>query len=318
MEIIYGYKSYQAERRSALTIGNFDGFHRGHKRILETLVDTSRISETRSVLLSFLPHPLQLLMPDNAPRAITPLEDKIRLLGTTRLEVLAILDFDRTLSRMTADEFVREIIVGVFQAQQVFVGRDFTFGHRRTGNVSLLQKLGRELNFQVCICPQVVVRGGRVSSTRIRNLIRAGQISTANRLLGRFFSMSGKVASGRGLGRKSLFPTLNLHPGDELTPQPGVYITHAMVNHQPHASVTNVGWRPTVAGKDLTVETHLIDTNLEATPDHLNLAFLHRLRDEKQFGSLQELRAQIARDCQRSRRFFRLFSRFGQTLETLV
>jgi len=314
MEITYGYRSYRADRRSSLTIGNFDGFHLGHQRILESLVKASRISGTRSVLLSFQPHPLQLLAPDNAPRAITPPEEKIRLLGASRLEVLAILDFDRALSRMTGEEFVREIMVGVFRAREVFVGSDFAFGNRRTGNVALLQELGRELDFQVRICPQVVVRGSRVSSTRIRELIRAGRISSANRLLGRFFSLKGKVVPGRGLGRESLFPTLNLRPGDELIPRPGVYVTQATFSHQTHPAVTNVGWRPTVAGKGLTVETHLIDTSLESPPADLGLAFLHRLRDEERFGSLQQLRDQIARDCQRTRRFFRLFKRLGRPL----
>ena len=309
MEITYGYRSYRANRRSSLTIGNFDGFHLGHQRILDTLVDASRTSGTRSVLISFQPHPLQLLMPENAPRAITPPEEKIRLLGNSRLGVLAILDFDRALSRMTGEEFVREIIVGVFRAREVFVGTDFEFGHRRTGNVALLRKLSRELDFQVCICPQVVVRGSRVSSTRIRELIHAGRISSANRLLGRFFSLSGMVVPGHGLGRESLFPTLNLRPGDELIPRPGVYVTRATIGRQTHPSVTNVGWRPTVAGKDLTVETHLIDTSLESPPAHLGLAFLHRLRNEEKFESLQQLRDQIARDCQRTRRFFRLFRR---------
>ena len=312
MEITYGYRSYRADRGSSLTIGNFDGFHLGHQRILDTLVDASRASGSRSVLLSFQPHPLQLLMPDNAPRAITPLEEKVRLLGASRLEVLAILDFDRALSQMTGEEFAREIMVGVFRAREVFVGSDFAFGYRRTGNVALLQELGRELGFRVRICPQVVVRGSRVSSTRIRELIQAGRISSANRLLGRFFSLKGKIVPGRGLGRESLFPTLNLRPGDELIPRPGVYVTQATVDRRTCPSVTNVGWRPTVAGKNLTVETHLIDTSLESSPDTLGLAFLHRLRDEEKFASLQQLRDQIARDCRRTRRFFRLFRRLGR------
>ena len=218
MEITHGYKSYRSDRRSSLTIGNFDGYHLGHQRILDALVDASRTSGTRSVLMSFLPHPLQLLMPEKAPRAITPLEEKIRLLGASRLEVLAILDFDRALSQMTGEAFVREIIVGVFRAQQVFVGSDFAFGHRRTGSVALLRKLSLELDFQVRICPQVVVRGSRVSSTRIRELIHAGRISSANRLLGRYFTLTGTVVPGRGLGRESLFPTLNLRPGARTEP----------------------------------------------------------------------------------------------------
>ena len=295
MEITHGYKSYRSDRRSSLTIGNFDGYHLGHQRILDALVDASRTSGTRSVLISFLPHPLQLLMPEKAPRAITPLEEKIRLLGASRLEVLAILDFDR--GPVPSDGRgvrARDHTSGFTGRSRFSVGSDFAFGHRRTGSVALLRKLSLELDFQVRICPQVVVRGSRVSSTRIRELIHAGRISSANRLLGRYFTLTGTVVAGRGLGRESLFPTLNLRPGAELIPRPGVYVTQTTFDRQTHPSVTNVGWRPTVAGRDLTVETHLIDTQLESPPVRLSLAFLHRLRDEEKFESLQQLKAQIS------------------------
>ncbi len=312
MEIVYDYKSYPADRRSSLTIGNFDGFHLGHRKILSTLVESARKLGTRSVLISFVPHPLQLLMPERAPKAITPLDEKIGLLRESELDLLAILDFNEALSRMSGEDFVKEIVVQAFRAQYVFAGSDFVFGHRRTGNVALLRRLSRELDFRVHTSPQVVVRGSRVSSTRIRDLIHSGRISSANRLLGRYFSLNGTVVPGRGLGKKALFPTLNLYPGDELIPQPGVYVTQATVEEQVHPSVTNIGWRPTVAGKDLTVETHLIDAHLKKTPPKLNLAFLHRLRDEEKFSSLEELRGQITRDCHRTRRFFRLLGRLGR------
>ncbi len=312
MEILYGYKSYRADLGSSLTIGNFDGFHLGHRKILGAMVESARISGTRSVLISFVPHPLQLLMPERVPKAISSLNEKIRLLRESELDVLAILDFNEALSRMSGEGFVKEIVVQAFRTRHVFVGSDFVFGHQRAGNVALLQRLSRELDFRVHISPQVVVRGSRVSSTRIRHLIHSGQISSANRLLGRYFSLTGTVVPGRGLGAKFLFPTLNLSPGDGLIPQPGVYVTQATFDEQVHPSVTNIGWRPTVAGKDLTVETHLIDACLEKPPAKLSLAFLHRLRDEEKFGSLNQLRQQITRDCQRTRRFFRLLTRLGQ------
>ena len=147
MEIIYGYKSYRSDRRSSLTIGNFDGFHLGHRKILSTLVESARLSGTRSVLISFVPHPLQLLMPERAPKSITPLDEKIRLLRESELDVLVILDFNEALSRMSGEDFVEELVVRAFRTQHVFAGSDFVFGHRRTGNVALLQRLSREHDF---------------------------------------------------------------------------------------------------------------------------------------------------------------------------
>lgn len=315
MEIIYDHRSYRSALPSSLTIGNFDGVHLGHRKILNTLVQSARATGTTSILVSFEPHPLQLLMPRKAPILITPLVDKISIINKWDLDILAILDFNKAFSQLTGEQFVEEIILGIFRAKHIFVGNNFIFGHRRSGDVPLLKQLSKTLDFVVHILPQVVVRGSRVSSSRIRNLIQSGQISAANRLLGRYHTLTGTIVPGRGLGQKLLLPTLNILPTTELIPHPGVYVSESIIQSQHYPSVTNVGWAPTVSGKDLIVETHVLDCNLKKSPTKLSVNFLHRLRNEKKFQSIDDLRKQILIDCQRARRFFSLFKNVGRSRE---
>jgi len=307
MEIIYDHRSYLAALPSSLTIGNFDGVHLGHQRILTRLVQSARASGTTSVVLSFEPHPLQLLIPKKAPIRITPIVDKISIINKWNLDILGVLEFNKAFSELSGEQFVKQIILGIFRAKHLFVGNNFIFGHRRSGNVLLLQELSKKFNFVVHIVPQVVVRGFRVSSSRIRDLIQCGKISTANRLLGRYHTISGPIVPGRGLGKKLLLPTLNILPTTELVPSPGVYVSESIIRAKHYLSVTNVGWAPTVSGKNLIIETHVLDSNLKKPPTNLSIAFLHRLRDEKKFRSIGDLKKQVLTDCQRARRFFSLF-----------
>jgi riboflavin kinase/FMN adenylyltransferase len=315
MEIVRDTKNYQPPGRTSLTIGNFDGVHLGHGKILNELVKTARQSGTISVVLTFSPHPLKILCPERAPRLITTPEAKIDLLKMFHIDTLLIVKFDQELSQLSGEAFIRNILVNKLQVKHMLVGENFVFGHRRSGDVSLLQSLSGELDYAVHIVPQVVVRGSRVSSTWIRELIQLGRIDMANRLLGRYYTLSGEVVPGKGLGRRFLFPTLNLKLHNEIIPRQGVYITLSKIDGQRWSSVTNVGWRPTVGGKDLTVESHILETQLPKTPNHMELAFLHRLRDERKFDSLEALRNQIEIDCHRSSRFFRLLTRLRKTVQ---
>lgn len=309
MEIVRDTKNYQSTGRTSLTIGNFDGLHLGHRKILSELVNTAREAGTRSVVLTFSPHPLKVLRPERAPRLITTPREKLDLIGLSDVDTLIILRFDQELSQLSGESFVRKILVEKLRVKHMFVGENFVFGHRRSGDVTLLRRLSQELDYTVHIIPEVVVRGSRVSSTWIRELIQSGRISLANRLLGRYYSVSGEIVPGRGLGQKFLFPTLNLKLHNEIIPHPGVYITLTTIQGRQLPSVSNVGWRPTVGGKDLTVESHILETNLVDTPSHMELAFLHRLRDEHKFDSIETLKQQIEKDCQRAGRFFRLMER---------
>jgi riboflavin kinase / FMN adenylyltransferase len=313
MEIVHDTKKYRSTSRTSITIGNFDGIHLGHKKILSELVDTARKSGTRSVVVTFSPHPLKVLRPEKAPCLITTPKEKLDLIGCSEVDTLIILKFDKELSQLSGESFVRKILVEKLRVKHMFVGENFVFGHRRSGDVTLLRSLSRELDYTVHTVPEVVVRGSRVSSTWIRELIQSGRIDLANRLLGRYYSVSGEIVPGRGLGQKFLFPTLNLKLHNEIIPQPGVYVTLTTVHGKQQPSVTNVGWRPTVGGKDLTVESHILGTKLVETPRHMELAFLHRLRDEHKFDSLAALKEQIEKDCRRASRFFRLMERLRKT-----
>jgi riboflavin kinase / FMN adenylyltransferase len=310
MEIIRDYKTYHSDIRTSLTIGNFDGIHLGHKKILDNVVKTARLTGTRSMIITFSPHPLEVLLPEKSPKLITPLEEKIELLSQGGIDVLLILRFDRELSQLSGESFVRQILAATLRVRHVFVGSYFVFGHRRSGDVALLERLSEELDYTVHVVSQVVVRGARVSSTWIRELIQSGKVNLANRLLGRYYTIGGRIVSGQGLGRKFLLPTLNMQTGNEIIPKTGVYVTLSTLYGKRYPSITNIGSRPTVSGKGITIETHVLETELLETPGSMELAFLRRLRDEQKFDSLQALRTQIGRDCQRAIRFFRLMKKF--------
>jgi riboflavin kinase/FMN adenylyltransferase len=307
MTILHDPRHFPSSQRSSVTIGNFDGLHLGHRRILVDLVQTAATSRTASVVMTFLPHPLQVLHPGRAPKLIIPTEDKIARIASLGVDYLLLVKFDEELSRLSGEGFIREILVDSLRIQHVFVGHNFVFGHKRSGNVALLEALGRELDYTVHVIPPVAVRGSRVSSTGIRDLIRSGRISQANRLLGRYYTLQGRVVAGKGLGRTVLFPTLNLEAQNEILPGNGVYATLAIFEGKSHTAVTNVGTRPTVSGTGVSVETHLLQHTPEAPPSTLELQFLHRLRNEQRFPSVEELRRQIAKDITRAKRFFRLF-----------
>ncbi|MCI0621628.1 MAG: bifunctional riboflavin kinase/FAD synthetase [Acidobacteria bacterium] len=310
MKILHNHRQFPSSLRSSVTIGNFDGLHLGHRRILEDLVKTATASGTCSVVMTFSPHPLQILNPGKAPKLIVPTEEKIAHIESLGVDYLLVVKFDEALSRLSGEAFIREILAGSLRVRYVFVGHNFVFGYQRSGNVALLEAMGREYGYTVCVIPPVEVRGSRVSSTWIRELIRSGRISRANRLLGRYYSLHGRVVSGQGLGKTVLFPTLNLAADNEILPGNGVYATVAVFDGQSYPAVTNVGTRPTVAGTSLSVETHLLDHQVQAAPATLELQFLHRLRDEQKFPSVDELKKQIARDVERARRFFRLLAKF--------
>ena len=310
MEILHAPPKYPPSIRSTVTIGNFDGIHLGHREILINLLKTARQYGSQSVVMTFQPHPMQVLFPPKAPRLITSAEHKRQLIEQFGIDVLLIMTFDHELSLKSGEAFIREILVEALRVKHLFLGENFVFGHHRTGNVALLQNLSRECDYIVHVIPPVEVRGTRVSSTWIRQLIQDGKVSAANRLLGRYYSVHGEVVQGQGLGRKFLFPTLNLDPSSEILPKNGVYVTRTFFGGREYSSVTNIGTRPTVAGIAVVVESHLLDVALDKAPASMEIQFLHRLRDEQKFPSLEALKAQITCDCKRSSRFFSLLEKF--------
>ena len=302
----------KSHRASVVTIGNFDGVHLAHQRLLRKVVETARGSGATPVALTFEPHPIKLLAPEHAPKLLTPLDRKTRLIESLGIEVLVVLPFTKELAHLSALEFVRQILVGSLHVSSVHVGPTFRFGYRQSGDVEILAEFARQEGFRLHVVPTLEVRGERVSSTRIRELLSVGRVELAARLLGRPFSVYGLIVAGLGVGRRHTVPTLNLAPVEEQLPKIGVYVTRTRLGDALHDSVTNVGHKPTFGDHRLTVETFLLNHTGEVSSPDMEIEFLYRLRDEMKFQNPAILKEQIQEDARRSLKFFRLLRSIEQ------
>jgi riboflavin kinase/FMN adenylyltransferase len=300
---------------SALTIGNFDGVHAGHRRILSRVVSVAAARGLKASVMTFHPHPTKVVAPERAPKLLTSPEQRARLMRAEGIEQVLIVPFDVQFSRIAPQEFVREILAGKLDARVVLVGDNFRFGYRHAGDTRTLKELGASLGIETEIVPAVKVRGALVSSSAVRRLIEAGQVSRAARLLEKPYFLEGRVVPGQGVGAKQTVPTLNLEPLEELLPRTGVYITRTQdLDHDRQwPSVTNVGYRPTFHGDRLTVETFLLAWLEDEPPARIRVEFLRRLRDERKFSGAAELKEQILRDVAHSQAFFRRCRKWVET-----
>jgi len=293
---------------SIAVIGNFDGVHRGHQQILGAAAAEARSRGMRSIAITFQPHPAQFLYPKEAPRLLTFLPERLRLLATTGVDAILVLQFDEALSRVTAEDFVRYLLVGVLRVRGIHEGSNFRFGHGAKAGVNELRSFGEEYGFNVHVHSPVRVHGLEVSSSAVRSLIAAGDVRRARWMLGRIFGVYSHPAKGRGVGTKLLVPTVNLAPYEGLLPGFGVYVTRITLGDRCFESVTNVGNRPTFEGIGFGVETHILNFEpvdlRDETP--LNLEFLLRLRGEMQWPSTEALKAQIFKDVARAKRYFQV------------
>jgi riboflavin kinase/FMN adenylyltransferase len=294
------------KRGSVLAIGNYDGIHLGHQRVLAFAMTRAKDSGAVSTALTFEPPPLKVLRPDSAPLRISTNQQRLEWFGALGIEAAVVLPFTPELAALSPEDFVDEILVRQLQVRAIVVGDNFRFGHRQAGDVKFLRDLGMRYGFEVVVHTPVALDGQIVSSTLIRKQIAEGDVTHAARLLGRPFVLTGEVIRGTGTGRKFLFPTLNLKPDQELLPARGVYITRTVLEGETssHRSVTNIGMRPTFNGSGLTIETHLLDYSGNFAPRHIEIRFWKRLRNEKKFASPDDLRLQIARDISTANRFF--------------
>ncbi len=292
-----------AAGRTVISIGNFDGLHLGHQKILRTVLERARSAGQIAAAVTFDPHPMKLLRPDNAPRMIQTLSQRLAGFEKIGLDAALVLRFDRELSRLSPEDFLQQILIERLQVAAVLVGANFCFGHRGAGNVRLLTEYGKEHGFEVETIPPVMIEGIVVSSTAVRNAIAEGRVGAAVPLLGRPFSLTGEIRAGAGRGRTILFPTLNVVPEQELLPKFGVYATESVVKGKLRQSVTNVGTRPTFDGHGVTVESHLFDFDEQISGETMEVRFHTRLRDEQKFSGVGELKAQIARDIVAAREY---------------
>ncbi len=292
---------------SVVTIGNFDGVHRGHQAVIADVIARARLLNARAIAVTFDPHPVRILRPEVRLGLLTPLAQKLELLEQTGLDAVLVLPFDRALSQWTAREFAARVLRDALGALEVQEGENFRFGNGAEAGVDDLAALGREFGFTASVHQPALLGAAHISSSAARTAIAAGDVTRARHLLGRPFAIQSTPERGRGYGARYTVPTINLAPYPELLPASGVYITCLQVDREQFAAVTNVGNRPTLANPSFAVESHILDFHPvpldETTP--LVLAFLYRLRGEKKWPSPEALRDQIGRDVARARRYFR-------------
>jgi riboflavin kinase/FMN adenylyltransferase len=296
----------EARKPTAVTIGNFDGIHLGHQRILSAVLERARAGNLLPAVLTFYPHPSRVLRPDAAPALLSTLPQRLAGFEAAGMDAALVLRFDAELAKVSAEDFVRHYLVETMQARAVLVGENFRFGHRQAGDVKLLEDLGKRWNFEVHIVPPVVADGVVVSSSAVREALRDGRVEDAARLLGRPFALEGEIHPGTGQGRKVIVPTLNLTTEQECLPKNGVYATQTVVAGKTYQSATNIGMRPTFNGTRLAIESHLFDFAETLTSGRMAIRFHARLRDEQKFAGPEALKAQVLKDLDQTREYFRL------------
>ncbi|MDY0268686.1 bifunctional riboflavin kinase/FAD synthetase [Trichloromonas sp.] len=288
-------------RETVLTIGNFDGVHLGHREIFRRVVRKARSVGGTATVLTFEPHPLKILAPERAPKLLNTQAEKELLIAASRIDLLVCLPFTEELSRLSAAEFVREILVNRLAVRHLLVGYDYAFGRGRLGNIRFLQEQAREIGFTVEVLEPLAEHNVVYSSSLVRNMISAGDVAGVVRFLGRHYTLEGVVAHGVERGRKLGFPTANLVTEKELLPIPGVYAVKVRRGRVFYDGVLNIGWNPTFGNQEVTVEVHLLDFSGDLYGETLRVYFFERLRNEKRFPSVVELSQAIASDITAAR-----------------
>ncbi|MDT8435152.1 MAG: bifunctional riboflavin kinase/FAD synthetase [Gemmatimonadota bacterium] len=291
---------------TALTVGTFDGVHRGHHAVLEEIGERARRRGLRAVLVTFDRHPLSVVRPDVAPQLLTTPDEKKEILSQSGLDYAAFLPFTKVLARYEPAEFVRDVLVRRFRVRDLVIGYDHGFGRARSGDTALLEAMGRRHGFDVDVVPAVRVDGRAVSSTEIRRLLGGGHVRDAGRMLGRPYSFRGPVVHGLGRGRDLGFPTANIPApaGSKLLPSPGIYAVRASLRTEIRRGLLHLGPRPTFAGSPPSVELYLLDFDRDIYGESVRVDFLHRLRDVRPFATAADLVTQMRRDETAAREWF--------------
>jgi riboflavin kinase/FMN adenylyltransferase len=303
---------------TVLTIGKFDGVHAGHAYLLGQVVSLAMERGLRPAAMTFDPHPACVVAPERAPRQLMSLEERCARIRALGIEEVFVLPFTLEISRLSPEEFVLQYVRAKMRARVVTVGRDFCFGYKQAGDVSVLTELGERHGFETRLVDAVQLRGLTVSTSEIRRRIETGDVSMAGRLLGRPYAVAGEVVKGQGIGSRQTVPTLNLDTSAEILPRDGVYLTRTYDlarTYDLHGqgvwnSITNIGMRPTFDGHSRTIETFVLDRfesdRFEsAAPTHIRVEFLRRVRDERKFETPEALKAQILKDVARAGAYFR-------------
>ena len=308
MQVITDIRKNVFNRHTGVGLGNFDGLHIGHMALINTLISECRLNDLQSVVYTFKKHPDTMLRKTLITPIITTNEMKTRLLASTGLDILCYQDFDEAFSRLSPDEFIKNILVDTLNIRLAVVGFNYRFGYMGRGDVEYLRKSGEKFGFRVIVIPPVKVNSEVVSSTLIREYIKKGKIERVFQLLGRHFSLYGTVVDGKRVGRTLGFPTANItaHP-DMVVPANGVYITKTKYDDKWVNSITNVGVAPTLKNKNVfSIETHLLDFNEDIYGKDIEVCFIHKLRGEKKFENIEALKHQVESDIRKARAYWEI------------
>ncbi|MFQ5441436.1 MAG: bifunctional riboflavin kinase/FAD synthetase [Thermodesulfobacteriota bacterium] len=307
MKVLKTVNSFNPKRAGGaggpvITLGNFDGIHLGHQKILKKVSSRAERLKTSSVVYTLDPHPLKVVAPSKSPPLILDIEDKKALIEGFNIDILVLARFNKEFASKHPGEFAEEVLIRGLGVREVWVGTDFSFGKGRTGTVRYLKALGEKSGFKVSVIPPYVKGGSVVSSSRIRALVSGGEVKKAAALLGRPYSIKGRVVRGKDIGKVIGFPTANVRVTSELCPKNGVYVVTASFDGQTRSGVLNIGTAPTFGGKKKTVEAHLLDFKGDIYGKKMRVTFIKRLRDERHFSTKEALIKQIKKDRERAER----------------
>lgn len=306
MKIFHGTENANIQKPNVLTLGVFDGLHLGHQRIMQTVVERANKVEAHATAITFDPHPRAVLHPESAPPLLQTLDQRLANFEVLGIEQAIVIPFDKEFASHPAEDFLYEIVHDRLHAKEVYLGKGFAFGKGRGGNIELLRRLSAELGFYADEVPEVTLRGQRISSSKIRHLLSEGRTNLARRMLGRPYGVEGVIIRGNRRGHSIGFPTANLKPHNRVIPKFGVYATATLVDGAWRRSITNIGVRPTFENDaEPSIETFIFDFDGDLYGDVLRVRFLHRIRDERKFNGIEELKEQIERDSARALNYFR-------------
>lgn len=305
MKIFHGTENANILKPTVLTLGVFDGLHIGHQQIMQTVVDRAKAIKAVPTAITFDPHPRAVLHPESAPPLLQTLDQRLANLDVLGIEQAIVIKFDNDFASSAAEAFLSDIVRDRLHAKEVYLGKGFAFGRNRGGNIELLRRMSAELGFVADEVEEVQLHGRRVSSSAIRELLAAGRINLARRMLGRPYGVEGVIIRGNRRGHTIGFPTANLKPHNRVIPRYGVYATATLIDGTWRKSITNIGVRPTFEKtEEPSIESYIFDFDGDLYGDVLRVRFLHRIRDERKFNGIDELKAQIERDTRRARNYF--------------
>ncbi|WP_296644926.1 bifunctional riboflavin kinase/FAD synthetase [Romboutsia sp. 13368] len=296
MDTITSIAKIDTIKESVVTIGNFDGLHRGHKVLIEKTTEYAKENSISSVVFTFKNHPVNYFRPNSVKNIITNSE-KIEILKSMNVDYIINIPFDEYMTKISGHDFIKEILLDTLGAKKIIVGHDFTFARNKEGNTKLLKELSKKYGFELEIINPIKLDNVRISSTNIRDLISNGDVDKAYKYLGRYYKLSGKVIHARKIGRTIGFPTANISiDEDMIVPKVGIYATKVYINGKTYYGATNVGYNPTVNGKNLSIETNILEFNDDIYGKTITIEFLERIRDEKKFNGIEELKIQLQKD----------------------